>query len=455
MVARMDKAMLEQWAKRLGELVRDGYAPPGAHVASGEINATTALSRELNMKQSTLQKHVLTMKRTGLSIFWGGDSVKGSIAKAAPVEVTVDDRIRERRLEQEVSSLKKREKELLDQVISATDYRSSVMGLTSERLDPSEIKPIISTSTRGETAILLLSDLHFGEFISREELEGLNAFDPAIAEARLRKVFATAAALLTKHWPGPPPERLIIALMGDAVSGALHPELMRTDKLRPMESVRAVSAILASGIDLLLNTVDCPIDIISVVGNHGRVGLIKPESKGVASESYDTLVSDFLEMHYKKEKRVTFYVPAGPDALVSIYNYKFLFTHGDRMSAGGGRGFVGAELPILRGFQKTHMDYAMRGTILHHVFCGHFHTPLSSALGTANGCLPGPSEYSISFRMRPNPPMQAFVTVHPEHFITQTRWIKPAAPDEGTLYDPPAGVGEVRPRFRVKAASIS
>lgn len=368
----------------------------------------------------------------------------------------IADLVRDRRLEQENAGLRRQVKELLDQIGKGDDFRAAVFGLAGDRLDPNKLEigqP--SLHSRAETAILVLSDLHFGEYISREELDGLNAFDPEIAEARLTRVFKVAASLLTEHWPGPPPARLIVALLGDMISGSLHPELTRTDKMRPMESVRAVSGILASGIDLLLRTVDCPIDIISVVGNHGRVGLLKPEAKGVAVESYDTLVSDFLEMHFRGEHRLTFYVPPGPDALISIYGYRFLLTHGDRLGSGGGKGFVGSELPILRGFQKVHMDYADRGIILNHVICGHYHTPLASARGTSNGSLPGVSEYSIAYRLRPSPPMQAFICVHPEHFITQTRWIKPALPSEGTLYEPPAPTGDLRPRYRVKAVAAS
>lgn len=386
------------------------------------------------------------------------DVVADDVVGPAPAEKPAEppsDPIQVRRLKDEVKLLRSSLGAAERRAADAEDLRSSVMGLTSERLIPSTFPARQTESTnRAETVILVLSDIHFGEFVSREELDGLNAYDPAIATARLTRVFQTAASLLTKHWAGPVPDRLIIAMLGDAVSGSLHPELTRTDKMRPMESVRAVSGVLAGGIDLLLKTVKCPIDIISVVGNHGRVALPKPESKGPAMESYDTLVSDFLEMHYRHNSRVTFYVPPGPDALVSVYNYRLLFTHGDRLSAGGGRGFVGAELPILRGFQKTYMDYAMRGTILHHIFCGHYHTPLSASIGTANGCLPGPSEYSITFRMRPSPPMQAFVTIHPEHFITQTRWIKPAVPDEGTLYLAPPAADDIRPRYRVKAVSV-
>ena len=399
----------------------------------------------LNLSRSTLQHHVYAM---------GIEKPDEALAEVTVPSPDVDERVRERRLEQELSSFKKREKALLDRLMKAEEYRTSVLGLAGDRLDPARLIVEPPRDGRAETAILVLSDIHDGEYINPAEFDGLNSFDPDICEARLNRTFQVAADLLTKHWPGPPPARLIVALLGDIVNGMLHFENVREDKMRPMESVRHVSGILASGMDLLLSTVDCPIDVVSVVGNHGRGSMTKPEASGVAVESYDTLVSDFLEMHYRGNKRVTFYVPPGPDALISIYGYRFLLTHGDRLGTGGGKGFVGAELPILRGFQKVHMDYAMRGIILDHVICGHFHTALSAALGTSNGCLPGPNSFSQSNRLRPSPPMQAFITVHPDHCITQTRWIKPAVPAEGTMYEPPAPLEDIRPRYRVKAVSI-
>lgn len=437
-----------------------------------KYGSKTAAANALGIFRSTMSNRLHNAQRRGFITL--EEMVKPGIHKSAEIlaketanaaaiqhsikqdrpEMTVDDRLRERRLETEVNNLRKREKELLDRLAKSEEYRASVMDLVGERLDPRGLSVEASSRSRAETVILVLSDLHFGEHINAEELDGLNSFDPQIAEARLTRVFTVAADLLTSHWPGPPPQRLIVALLGDMISGALHHELVRTDRMRPMESVRAVSGVLASGIDLLLDTVDCPIDVISVVGNHGRGSLTKPEAKGVAVDSYDTLVSDFLEMHFRGQSRLTFYVPPGPDALITIYGYRFLLTHGDRLGSGGGKGFVGAELPVLRGFQKVHMDYADRGMLLHHVICGHFHTPLASSRGTANGCLPGPSEYSTSFRLRPSQPMQAFIAVHPEHFITQTRWIKPGLPDEGSLYEAPVNASEMRPKYRVKAVSI-
>lgn len=445
------------------DCLREGFVPFRQRSDQGRSGSSVQeASRRLKIKNQTLSAWVVRQEirqKDGLPHYlpdWSVWKKPDAVASPAPEPAAElkGDPLEVRRLKDEAAKLRSSLVEAERRAAEAEDLRASVMGLASERLIPTAFPTRQAAGVaRAETAILVLSDLHFGEFVSREELDGLNAFDPEIAEARLKRVFQTAASLLTKHWTGPAPDRIILAMLGDAVSGALHPELVRTDKMRPMESVRAVSSVIAGGINLLLRALPCPIDVISVVGNHGRVGLPKPESKGVATESYDTLVSDFLEMHYRNEPRVTFYVPPGPDALVSVYNYRLLFTHGDRLSAGGGRGFVGAELPILRGFQKTHMDYAMRGIILHHIFCGHYHTPLSASIGTANGCLPGPNEYSVSFRMRPTPPMQALVTIHPEHFITQTRWIKPAIPEEGTLYEAPASAAEIKPRYRVKAVS--
>lgn len=441
--------------KTVEQCYTEGFAPPEA--GSRERSAAGEAAKRLGSTRPTIvswidaEKRLLSLKKPN----YYPDPKKYVPRSEQDPEPIVEDSIAKRRDKDKIADLTRQLSEAERRAAQLEDHRAEVMGLASEPLTPVAFPARVPTvnGSKAETAILLLSDLHVGEHVSREELDGLNSYDVPIAEARLKRVFETTLSLLTKHWAGPPVERLIIGMLGDNISGSLHPELVRTDLMRPMESVRFVSGLLAGGIDMLLKKLSCPIDVVSVPGNHGRVALPKPESKGPAVESYDTLVSDFLEMHYRKEPRVTFYVPPGPDALFSIYNYRILMTHGDRMSSGGGRGMIGAELPLLRGFQKLHLDYAMRGVILHHVFCGHYHTPLSCSLGTANGCLPGPSEYSISFRMRPNPPMQALVTIHPDHFITQTRWIKPATPDEGTLYEPPPDATPVKPRYRVKAVT--
>ena len=147
-------------------------------------------------------------------------------------------------------------------------------------------------------------------------------------------------------------------------------------------------------------------------------------------------------------------MPASVDALFSVYGWRVLATHGDRIGSRGGQGFIGPAATAARGMKRISMDYAARGVHLDLILMGHFHTPLQLEEGFVNGCLPGPSEYSRDGRFRPSPARQLWLTLHPRRGVTSTRWINVGVEAEGALYAAPPPDREIRPRWRVPAGSV-
>ncbi|AMX93602.1 hypothetical protein A4R28_11095 [Mesorhizobium ciceri] len=377
-------------------------------------------------------------------------------ARADRPQATVDDKLIEHRLRNQVKRLETENKDLLGRVSGAEDFRSSVLGLT-DPLEPVTFQRHGKSSRSRETAILFLSDLQWGETINLGNMDGLNSYDADIARSRLERVFVTAVELMTRHWPADqdPPERIILVLGGDMISGEIHDELAKSNALLSIPALKDCAAHIVSGIEHIRQHIDCPIDIISIPGNHGRTTR-KPESKLYAEHSYDTLVADLVELHFKEGGKYPdwfrMFKPISGDALIWIYGYRFLITHGDRIGSRGGAGFVGAAATIARGFKKLVMDYAGRGITLDFIMCGHFHVALELEEGICNGSLPGPSEYARDFRFKPRPCSQTFLTVHPRRGVTQIRRIVPGVPEEGSLYEPkepPVDGG--KPRFRIPA----
>lgn len=259
--------------------------------------------------------------------------------------------------------------------------------------------------------------------------------------------------LATRHWSGPPPARVILILGGDLISGEIHAELAKTNEAKALPAVRDLVGHLVAAVRQILGAVTCPVDIISLAGNHGR-STLKPESKESAETSYDLLVSDFLEMALKGEDRVTFYTPASPDALFSVFGWRVLATHGDKIGSRGGQGFIGPAATAARGFKRITQDYSTRGIPLDLILIGHFHTALQLEEGFVNGSLIGWGEYSRDGRFRPAPARQLFLTVHPRRLLAQVRWIDVGHPDEGAIYHEPPEDRPLRPRFRVKAPGV-
>lgn len=377
----------------------------------------------------------------------------GALDQAALAETPPADPVEMARLKARLAIVQGENKTLLDRARKAEDLRAGLFGLTETPPEPVAFRTPTGGDPSAETIVLLLSDLHWGEKVTIEEMDGLNSYNLDIARARLGRYFQTVADLATKHWTGPPPARLILILGGDMVSGEIHAELAKTNEAKALPAVKDCASHLAAGIDLLRKRLSCPIDIISLAGNHGR-STLKPESKETASTSYDTLVSDFLEMMLRKRRDISFYVPASIDALFPVYGWRVLATHGDRIGSRGGQGFIGPAATAARGMKRIVADYAARGILLDLILIGHFHTAMQLEEGFGNGSLVGPSEYSRDGRFRPAPAQQLWLTIHPRRRVTTTRWINVGVPSEGAIYAPPAPDRELRPRWRVPAVSV-
>lgn len=174
--------------------------------------------------------------------------------------------------------------------------------------------------------------------------------------------------------------------------------------------------------------------VVGVPGNHDR-STKKPSTKGYVETSFDAILSWHLEAHFRDDKRVMFLTPREPDALFKIYNTTILLTHGDQIGGGGGNGFIGPAASITRGMKKVADYYASFGTHIDCILVGHFHTSLKLEYGFANGCLPGYSEFARKFRLRPKPPTQWLLHVHPKRGIVSQREVMVGASGEGLLCD--------------------
>lgn len=396
-------------------------------------------------------------RRWGISPDWSKYKEK---PKPAPSPVPVvepsgpaADPVEVRRLKDQLSLERAARKEAEKRAVANEDYRGQVLGLKGLPQHPIKFAARDNSKNVRETIVLFLSDLHWGEHVDLGSMDGLNSYSVDIARKRLARWTHAVCDLGTKHWSGLPPDRIILILGGDLISGGLHPELLKTDELRPIPAVRDVADHLRHAITTIKANIGCPIDVISLPGNHGR-STIKPETKEVSATSFDTLASDFLEMSLRGVKGINFYAPPSPDALFSVYGWRVVASHGDKIGSRGGQGFIGPAATAARGFKRMVADYAARGVHVDLILIGHFHAGMQLEEGFVNDSMIGPSEYSRDGRFRPHPAMQLFFTMHPQRRITQVRWIEVGHPDEGSLYVAPDADRPLRPRYRVQASSI-
>lgn len=365
---------------------------------------------------------------------------QAALAPSDPIEV--------RRLRDDNAALKVMLRNAERRAAIAEDIRAGVLGLTEAPLVPTPVPPKGVGGKDDRSVILHLSDIHYGETVDIDEMDGVNRYNSFIAKQRLWRFFNTSSGLMTKHWSGPRPQEIILCLGGDLISGMIHAELLETNYPAIPAAVREVAEIIAGGIAALRERVGCPIRVYGVPGNHGRM-TVKPQSKGRAAGSFDTLVMDFIEATLKNTKAasgVTFYRPNSPDAYFSVYGWQWLLTHGDTMGGrGGGTGFIGPMASIIKGHRKLVDTYWRTGRPVHYVLTAHYHTTGKTAFGWGNGSVIGYGEFARDLRADPEPAKQNMLTVHPRLGVIDEQPLYLGAPDEGSLYLGPASL--VRPVF--------
>jgi len=235
-----------------------------------------------------------------------------------------------------------------------------------------------------------------------------------IARKRLKTVIETTIGLCKILDPSMSYPGIVIPLGGDMVSGNIHDELAASNELNTMPTVLDLYTNLVPAIRLMADTFG-HVFLPCVSGNHDR-DTKKIWSKDRNHTSFGWLLYQFLAAAFAQDKRVTFYIPDGADALYRIYNTRYLLTHGDQFR--GGDGIIGPLGPVTRGEQKKNTRNAAVGQDYDVMEFGHFHKRMLTARLRGNGSLKGYDEYAADSNFGYEPPSQNFWITHPDHGIT-------------------------------------
>jgi hypothetical protein len=266
-----------------------------------------------------------------------------------------------------------------------------------------------SSSSRRAVGLLHISDIQAGEVVNAKEINGLNAFDIAICRKRLRRMFSASIDILPRWSSDCKFEGIVNAINGDLISGDIHEELRETNELVSLDQVDFVVGELIAGIEHQAEAFG-KVDAYFTPGNHGRQ-THKTHAKRTAALNYDTLIGKQVARHFAKDDRVTIHVSPSRDCEYSLLGHRVLQTHGDT-GGGGGQGFAGPVLPVLRNAKKLEHKSAQTRNFYDIILTGHRHIsthPTRKHFG--NGSIPGYNEYASQILADPEPPMQWLLLV--------------------------------------------
>lgn len=303
---------------------------------------------------------------------------------------------------------------------TAEAIRQEIWSLAAHSLAPPEwlTGRGVKNGARGGP-ITIWSDFHYGEVVDGAQINGINKFDMKIAKDRFHRLVDTTIDLCDNHmgragikYPG-----IVVCLGGDMIGGDIHEELLATNDRTPHQSVNDLTDMLGSGLETLASRYG-RVFVPAVVGNHGR-STHKMRMKNRVYTNYDWSIYCNLERDFRKDKRIKFLVPSGPDAHFTMFGHRYLLTHGDSLGVKGGDGIIGSLGPIMRGTIKLHNSMLQIGQQFDTVIMGHWHNYITLPGLVVNNALKGYDEYAMmQLRAKPSRASQALWFTHPEHGIT-------------------------------------
>lgn len=303
--------------------------------------------------------------------------------------------------EAEEIRLTKREKNSLVKQNSLLKKALEVQSALAQAPLPAIKRLEFKSGMREATAIFGLSDMHVEERVRPGETPSGNAYNLAIAEYRLQRIFAGVKYLLQKERATCKIRKVVFWIGGDMQTGHIHDENKENTAYPPIKTLLWLYPRILEGIHQLLE--DEEIDEIYLVcsyGNHGR-DTRKPYRALGAYHSYEWGMYQRLADDLKDEPRVKVLADPSGHQYVQVYDFNLHFHHGDETNYQGGVGGIG--IPLNKAVAQWDK---VRRCDFHHF--GHWHQYLDLGNIVVNGSLIGFNAYAMSIKATPEPAQQFF-----------------------------------------------
>lgn len=263
-------------------------------------------------------------------------------------------------------------------------------------------KPI--TNDTESVAVTLWSDWHIEERVKPDTINGLNNFTVNIAKQRVEQLVQATLRLVEIERAATKIDTLVVALLGDFISGNIHEELLETCSMPPIEAAIEAENLIIGGIQYILDNSDVRVIIPCHVGNHTRITK-RVHIATEAGNSLETIMYHHIKNHFKENDRVEVLISPSYLSYLDLWGYTICFSHGHAVKYGGGVG--GLTIPLKKAvaqWQKTRRA---------DLYCiGHWHQLLDVGEAIVNGSLIGYNAFAMFIKAEYERPKQAFFVIN-------------------------------------------
>ena len=196
-----------------------------------------------------------------------------------------------------------------------------------------------SSSKREEHSILDLSDIHIGmynEVFDSDIGKNIVTYNHNIFKKELEVLINSVLKIHDILSQSYSLKKLTINLMGDIVTNdrIFEEQVFEIEKVVGLQVWDAINYLIYLIVSLL--KVYEKIDVVCVVGNHGRS---LPDSyEEPVQNNFEFFVYKMLEKQFANNKRVKIVVPDSRRFIYKIYNWKHLIEHGDSLRGSSSTG---------------------------------------------------------------------------------------------------------------------
>jgi hypothetical protein len=337
--------------------------------------------------------------------------LRASVVKAPPVEnveevatpFEIDELVLMRREQAEIKSLKRQLEKTLQDYQKLSDAYDIALNLKTSQVNGSIPKIESNKKSSNEaTAIVQISDGHFGKIVVPSTVNGLNNYNPDIAKKRMQKCAENTIKLIKKEREDVKIDNLVLILGGDFLENSqLHNHSEMTTSMSPMEETLFSRDVLHKYIKTVCEYGNFKkIAIACTRGNHSRI-----THRMVASVdyrmNYETILYSILKDDFAKEK-IEWTIPDSEVAEVDVYDKMIRIVHGHQIKFQGGVG--GLTVPLNKYVMR--MDQIKKAF---YNFVHHYHNlSYPTIRTTVNGSIVGYDPYAMSIGCSYEPPMQSF-----------------------------------------------
>lgn len=314
------------------------------------------------------------------------------------------------RLRAELASVKGKYKSALSQIDRERERADALVALQGIAGKKPLTKSVKATR-HDATMVVLLSDIHCEEVVRPETVNGMNAFDLDVCQARLDELQERFFTLLDHERQLTKIDRVVVWLGGDLISGMIHPELAEENSLHPLAALRWIGERVRGFLDAVADNAK-EVIVATSCGNHGRT------TEKLRTNEADTSYEHHLYLTLaaaEKRKNVEWRIGEGHLNYVDLDGFRIRFCHGHAVRYQGGIG--GIHVPLNKAISAWNQTQPADLTCL-----GHWHQFSWSRSGryVTNGSVIGHSAYAVRIKASYEPPCQAaFVVDHGRHEVTR------------------------------------